>query len=49
VVPLFAGYDLDATEPARPAAIFSFDVAGGLYEETGYDAIGSGSLFASPR
>ncbi|HEY1485367.1 MAG TPA: proteasome subunit beta, partial [Micromonosporaceae bacterium] len=26
--------------------IFSFDVAGGMYEESGYDAIGSGSLFA---
>jgi proteasome beta subunit len=26
--------------------IFSFDVAGGLYEETGFDAIGSGSVFA---
>src|SRR5205085_8053830 len=24
----------------------SFDVAGGMYEETGYDGIGSGSLFA---
>jgi proteasome beta subunit len=46
VVPLFAGYDLDATEPGRAGRIFSFDVAGGLYEETGYDGIGSGSLFA---
>jgi proteasome beta subunit len=26
--------------------IWSFDVAGGLYEESGYDSIGSGSLFA---
>jgi proteasome beta subunit len=46
VIPLFAGYDLDATDPARAGRIFSFDVAGGLYEETGYDGIGSGSLFA---
>ena len=46
VVPLFAGFDLAAADPARAGRIFSFDVAGGLYEETGYDAIGSGSLFA---
>jgi proteasome beta subunit len=46
VVPLFAGYDLDAADPAKAGRIFSFDVAGGLYEETGFDAIGSGSLFA---
>lgn len=46
VVPLFAGYDLDAADPAKAARIFSFDVAGGRYEESGYDAIGSGSLFA---
>jgi len=46
VVPLFAGFDLDAKNPARIGRIFSFDVAGGVYEETGFDAIGSGSLFA---
>ena len=46
VVPLFAGYDLSPVSPARAGRIFSFDVAGGLYEETGYDATGSGSLFA---
>lgn len=46
VIPLYAGFDLDASEPASAGRIFSFDVAGGLYEETGYDAIGSGSLFA---
>lgn len=46
VIPLFAGFDLDATDPHRVGRIFSFDVAGGVYEETGYDAIGSGSLFA---
>ena len=46
VIPIYAGYDLDASDPARAGRIFSFDVAGGLYEETGYDSIGSGSLFA---
>jgi proteasome beta subunit len=46
VVPLFAGFDLAATDPARAARIFSFDVTGGPYEETGYDAVGSGSIFA---
>jgi proteasome beta subunit len=46
VVPLFAGFDLDATDPAKVGRIFSFDIAGGVYEETGYDSIGSGSLFA---
>jgi len=46
VVPLFAGFDLAATDPARAGRIFSFDVTGGPYETTGYDAIGSGSLFA---
>jgi proteasome beta subunit len=46
VIPIFAGYDLDAPDPAKAGRIFSFDVAGGLYEETDYDGIGSGSLFA---
>jgi proteasome beta subunit len=46
VIPLFAGFDLAAIDPARAGRIFSFDVTGGPYEETGYDAIGSGSLFA---
>ncbi|MFX0592628.1 proteasome subunit beta [Melissospora conviva] len=46
VVPLFAGFDLAAADPARAGRIFSFDVTGGPYEETGFDAIGSGSLFA---
>lgn len=46
VIPLFAGYDQQATDPASVGRIFSFDVAGGVYEETGYDGIGSGSLFA---
>jgi proteasome beta subunit len=42
VVPLFAGYD---TETGK-GRIFSFDVTGGKYEETGYHSVGSGSLFA---
>jgi proteasome beta subunit len=46
VVPLFAGYDLDAAEGAQPGRIFSYDVTGGNYEERGYAAVGSGSLFA---
>jgi len=46
-IPLFAGYDLDARDRSKVGRIFSFDVAGGLYEEnSGYDSIGSGSLFA---
>ncbi|MBO0867739.1 MAG: proteasome subunit beta [Micromonosporaceae bacterium] len=47
VVPIFAGFDLDARDPGAAGRIYSFDVAGGLYEEnSGYDGIGSGSLFA---
>ncbi len=46
VIPLFAGFDLDAKDPQRAGRIFSFDIAGGVYEETGFDGIGSGSLFA---
>lgn len=46
VIPLFAGFDLDATDPKKLGRLFSFDVAGGVYEETDYCAIGSGSLFA---
>jgi proteasome beta subunit len=46
VVPLFAGYDLDAVEGANPGRIFGYDVTGGNYEERGYAAVGSGSLFA---
>ena len=33
VVPLFAGYDLDATELAEAGRLFSYDVTGGRYEE----------------
>lgn len=46
-VPLFAGYDPDATDPARAGRIVSFDVVGGRYEEhDGFASVGSGSLFA---
>jgi proteasome beta subunit len=42
VVPLFVGYDEDAGR----GRIFSYDVAGGPYEERDFHSIGSGSLFA---
>ena len=42
VVPLFAGYDEDIGK----GRIFSYDVAGGRYEERKFHAIGSGSVFA---
>jgi proteasome beta subunit len=42
VVPLFAGYD----EETSRGRMFSYDVAGGPYEETRYHSIGSGSIFA---
>ncbi len=42
VVPLFCGYD----EDAGTGRIFSYDVAGGRYEEHRFYAIGSGSVFA---
>jgi proteasome beta subunit len=43
VVPLFAGYDEEHRDRGR---IFSYDVAGGPYEEQRFYSIGSGSLFA---
>ena len=42
VVPLFAGFDLVAGQ----GRIFSYDAAGGRYEETAFHSVGSGSLFA---
>ncbi len=42
VVPLFVGYD----EDTGLGRIFSYDVAGGRYEEHRFHAIGSGSVFA---
>jgi proteasome beta subunit len=46
VVPLFAGYDLEADEPAAAGRIFSYDVTGGRYEEHSFHSVGSGSVFA---
>jgi proteasome beta subunit len=46
VVPLFAGYDLDADDPATAGRIFSYDVTGGRYEEHSFHSVGSGSVFA---
>jgi proteasome beta subunit len=46
VVPLFAGYDLDAAPGTSPGRIFGYDVTGGNYEERGYSSVGSGSMFA---
>jgi len=46
VIPLFAGYDLDATDPAEAGRIFGFDVTGGCWEDKGYSSVGSGSVFA---
>jgi proteasome beta subunit len=42
VVPLFVGYD----EDTGIGRIFSYDVAGGPYEEHRFHSIGSGSVFA---
>jgi proteasome beta subunit len=46
VVPLLAGYDLEATDPAKAGRIFSYDVTGGRYEEHSFHSVGSGSVFA---
>jgi proteasome beta subunit len=46
VVPLFAGFDLDAAPGAAAGRIFTYDVTGGNYEQRGYAAVGSGSIFA---
>src|ERR687894_778466 len=42
VVPLFGGYDLER----GAGRIFSYDVAGGRYEEHDHHSVGSGSVFA---
>ena len=42
VVPLFAGFD----EETGKGRIFSYDVAGGRYDERKFHGIGSGSVFA---
>ena len=46
-LPLLAGYDVDDPDPQRAGRIVSFDAAGGWnIEEEGYQAVGSGSVFA---
>ena len=42
VVPLYAGYDLQR----RSGRLWKFDITGGRYEETEFEATGSGGLFA---
>ncbi len=42
VVPLFAGYDLRR----KTGRLWKYDVTGGRYEETDFEATGSGGLFA---
>jgi proteasome beta subunit len=42
VVPLFAGYDLRR----HHGRLWKFDVTGGRYEETDFEATGSGGLYA---
>ena len=42
VVPIFAGYD----RRRNTGRIWKYDVTGGRYEETDYDATGSGGLYA---
>jgi proteasome beta subunit len=42
VVPIFAGFD----EKAGVGRLFKYDITGGRYEETNYDAQGSGANYA---
>ena len=42
VVPLFAGYD----RRRKTGRLWKFDITGGRYEETEFDATGSGGLYA---
>ncbi|TCK24250.1 proteasome subunit beta [Pseudonocardia endophytica] len=47
VVPLFAGYDVEAADPSKAGRIVTYDPTGGRYDEhLGYHAVGSGSVFA---
>jgi proteasome beta subunit len=46
-LPLLVAFDVDAADPVSAGRIVSFDAAGGWnIEEEGYQAVGSGSLFA---
>ena len=42
VVPLFAGFDLRR----RIGRVWKYEITGGRYEETEFDSVGSGSIFA---
>lgn len=46
VIPLFAGFDVDAADAATAGRIVSYDVTGGRHEQHGFHTIGSGSVFA---
>ncbi|MGW2046433.1 proteasome subunit beta [Streptomyces sp. NPDC001858] len=46
VVPLLVGYDTAVPASRARGRIFSFDVAGGLYEQSPFHAEGSGSPYA---
>lgn len=46
-LPLLVGYDIDDADPRAAGRIVSFDAAGGWHlDDEGYQAVGSGSLFA---
>lgn len=46
-LPLLVAFDVNAADPVNAGRIVSFDAAGGWnIEEEGYQAVGSGSLFA---
>ena len=46
-LPLLVGFDIDDPDPQKAGRIVSFDAAGGWnIEEEGYQAVGSGSIFA---
>jgi len=46
-LPLLVGFDVDAADQQAAGRIVSFDAAGGWHiEDEGYQAVGSGSLFA---
>ncbi|BBU22536.1 proteasome subunit beta [Mycobacterium xenopi] len=46
-LPLLAGLDIDDPDPQKAGRIVSFDAAGGWnFEEEGYQAVGSGAIFA---
>ncbi|HYB35959.1 MAG TPA: proteasome subunit beta [Mycobacterium sp.] len=46
-LPLLVGYDIDDPDSQKAGRIVSFDAAGGWnFEEEGYQAVGSGSIFA---